>query len=187
MAADPNFGLSEKEFKRLQQGDTRLQLKIFDTNAASFVKIAKDKWGVSTEVAEEFVSTAFAKLFMHIQSERVQLLNLRGYVYGGLEFEWLDFFDKQKRTTHIFPNLTTKDTDNSLLERLNWAFIQLCEKCQKLLSDHYWEGKKYKEIGDELGITEEAARQRKKECIKKMQKTLGTTGKETKNYDFSSN
>jgi RNA polymerase sigma factor (sigma-70 family) len=192
MATDPNFGLSDKEFKRLQQGDEGLQLKILKKNSKDFLKTAKDTWKVSVEVAEEIVSGAFATLFMDIESGKCEKLNLRGYVYGGMRYAWQDLLDKQKRTiqitTNIFPNLAVAvEKDNPLMERLNWAFNKLCGKCQKLLGDHYWEGKTYGEIGEELGIKEDTARQRGHECIKKMRTTLGVTGKETKNYDFSSN
>jgi RNA polymerase sigma factor (sigma-70 family) len=177
MAENPNFGLSDNEFERLQRGDERLQAKIFDKNARYFVRFAKEKWQISTEDAEEFVSSAFSSLFIKIQAGSVQMTNLKGFVYGGIEFKWLEFLEKQKRViqpvTDVFPETVKKESENVKIDLLNAQFKQLCLNCQKILTDFYWEGKKFKEIALELSISEDAAKHRKMECLKKLRFLMG--------------
>ncbi len=176
MPEHPNFGLSEHEFERLQRGDERLQGKIFDRNARYFVRFAKEKWQISTEDAEEFVSSAFASLFLKIQARSVQMTNLKGFVYGGIEFKWLEFLDKQKRAIHavtdVLPEKPKKETENFRIDILNERFKLLCLNCQKILTDFYWEGKKFKEIALELSISEDAAKHRKMECLNKLRSSM---------------
>jgi RNA polymerase sigma factor (sigma-70 family) len=177
---EQNFYLSEQEFQRLQRGDERLQTKIFDKYALFFVRVAKERWQVPTEDAEEFVSSAFASLFSKIQIGSVKMTNLKGFVYGGMEFKWREFLEKQRRTiqpvTDVVPEIVPKETENFKLESLNRMFEQLCDKCRKVLTDVYWEGKKFREIALELNISEDAARQRKLECVNKLRALLGGKG-----------
>lgn len=176
MTHHPTFGLSNQECERLQQGDHRLQSKVFDKYALSFVRLAKDKWGVSVEDAEDIVSSAFAKLFCKMQSVDFQSDNLSGYLYKIIERQCWDCVEKQKRsivdTKDILPDVIEKETDNAFLEQLNKAFNQLGDKCQKLLAGFYWDDKDHKDIALALGISEEASRQRKRECMKKLREIV---------------
>ena len=172
MTQHPNFGLSHQECERLRNGDQRLQTKIFDKYAFSFVRLTKDKWGVSVEDAEDIVSSAFAKLFCKMQSIDFQAENLSGYVFKIIERQSWEYVEKQKKniieSKDILPDMIEKETDNGFLEQLNRAFNRLGDKCQKLLAGFYWDEKDHKDIALELGITEEASRQRKRECLKKL-------------------
>ena len=172
MTHHPNFGLSHQECERLRNGDQRLQTKIFDKYAFSFVRLTKDKWGVSVEDAEDIVSSAFAKLFCKMQSVDFQVENLSGYVFKIIERQSWEYVEKQKKniieSKDILPDMIEKETDNGFLEQLNRAFNRLGDKCQKLLAGFYWDEKDHKDIALELGITEEASRQRKRECMKKL-------------------
>jgi RNA polymerase sigma factor (sigma-70 family) len=176
MAENPNFGLSNQECERLQKGDHRLQSKVFDKHALSFVRMAKDKWGVSVEDAEDIVSSAFAKLFCKMQSVDFQSDNLSGYVYKIIERASWDCVEKQKRsiveTKEILPDIIEHETDNAFLEQLNKAFNRLGDKCQKLLSGFYWDDKDHSEMAEILGISEDASRQRKRECMKKLREIM---------------
>ena len=172
MTHHPNFCLSHQECERLRNGDQRLQTKIFDKYAFSFVRLTKDKWGVSVEDAEDIVSSAFAKLFCKMQSIDFQVENLSGYVFKIIERQSWEYVEKQKKniieSKDILPDMIEKETDNGFLEQLNRAFNRLGDKCQKLLAGFYWDEKDHKDIALELGITEEASRQRKRECMKKL-------------------
>ncbi len=176
MAQHPNFSLSHEDCQRLQKGDARLQSKVFDKHAFSFVRLAKDKWGVSVEDAEDIVCGAFAKLFSKMQSIDFQSDNLSGYVYKIIERASWECVEKQKRsivdTKETLPDIIETETDDAFLEQLNKAFNQLGDKCQKLLSGFYWDDKDHKEMALALGISEEASRQRKRECMKKLKEII---------------
>ena len=166
-----NFGLSENDINRLRQGDKRLQTKVFDKNAPTYLRIVRGNWRFSMEDAEDIVCSAFAKLFRRIQ-EGLSDLNLSGFVFTVVENECKEYAEKQKKNivkpTETLPEVVEKETENAFLDRLNWAFNQLGEKCKKLLNDFYWDDKDHKDIAEELGISEDSSRQRKRECMKKL-------------------
>ena len=176
MVETKNFGLSSNDIDRLRQGDKRLQTKVFDKNAPTYLRIVRNNWRFSLEDAEDIVCSAFAKLFRRIQ-EGLSDLNLSGFVFTVVENECKEYAEKQKKNIvkpmETLPEVVEKETENAFLDRLNWAFKQLGAKCQKLLNDFYWDDKDYKEIAEELDIKEDAARQRKRECMKKMRELMG--------------
>ena len=176
MSESQNFRLSDAEYHRLQQGDQRLQTKVFDKYAPPFVGLSVKKFGLPVEDAEEIVSSAFAKLFCKIAVGAVQPDNLEGYVYTIIRHKCFEKTEEKQRnileTTDFIPDIIEKDSDNEpdndLMQTLNTAFNRLGEKCQKLLGGFYWDDKDHKEIAVEFGITEEASRQRKRECMKRL-------------------
>jgi RNA polymerase sigma-70 factor (ECF subfamily) len=176
MLDNRNFGLSDEDFLRLTKGDARLQTRLFDKHALHFVTVAR-KFNVSLEDAEEIVSSAFAKLFCKILANAVEKQNLEGYVYTIIKNKCFEYTEAQKKnilkTTDIMPEVIDNETDTAFLPALNAAFNRLGEKCQKLLSRFYWEDKDHKDIAHEWGITEEASRQRKRECMKKLRLLMG--------------
>jgi RNA polymerase sigma factor (sigma-70 family) len=177
MLASQNFNLSEAEFQRLKQGDQRLQTKVFDRYAPTYVRIATGQYGIFLEDAEEIVSSAFAKLFYKILMDAVQKDNLQGYVFTIVKHKCLEKSEQYKKNIlenrAEVPDLAHDEPDNELLFTINAAFNRLGERCRKLLGGFYWENKDHKEISTELGITEEASRQRKRECMKKLRVLLG--------------
>jgi RNA polymerase sigma factor (sigma-70 family) len=171
-----NFGLSHEDYHRLQKGDARLQARLFDQHAGYFVGIAR-KFGVSLEDAEEIVSSAFAKLFCKILAGAIQRDNLEGYVYTIIKNKCFEKAEEKKKnimqTTDIMPEVIDNEPDTAFMHTLNMAFNKLGDKCQKLLGSFYWEDKDHKDIALEWGITEEASRQRKRECMKKLRLLMG--------------
>jgi RNA polymerase sigma factor (sigma-70 family) len=180
MTHHPNFGLSDSECGRLQKGDKLLQSKIFGKYMLSFVNLAKSKWGVSVEDAEDIVSGAFSKLFCKMQSGTYESDNMSGYVYRIIERESWKYVEKYKsdivETKETLPNVLAveeKVPDNPFLEKLDKAFNQLGTKCQQLLKDFYWEDLDHDDIALALGISNDASRQRKRECINKLRQIMG--------------
>ena len=77
------------------------------------------------------------------------------------------------QTTDTIPEVIDTEPDTDFMHTLNTAFNKLGDKCQKLLGSFYWEDKDHKDIALEWGITEEASRQRKRECMKKLRLLMG--------------
>jgi RNA polymerase sigma factor (sigma-70 family) len=187
MTETQNFSLSTEEYKRLRQGDQRLQTKLFDKYAPQYVAIARSKYSIGVEDAEEIVSSAFAKLFYKVLLGEVELDNLQGYVYTIVKHKCYERTEQLKKniveTREIVPemleNVSENEIDSDLMQSLNAAFMRLGERCQKLLSGFYWEEKDHKDIAAEWGISEEASRQRKRECMKKLRQLLGKDSSET--------
>lgn len=175
MTENKNFNLSEKDIDRLRQGGKRLQTKVFDKNAPTYLRIIKGNWRFSTEDAEDIVCSAFAKLFRRLQ-EGMPELNLSGFVFTTVTNECKEYAEKQKKniveTKDVLPEIVEKDNETPFLDRLNWAFNLLGAKCQKLLNDFYWEEKDHKDIAQDLGISEDSSRQRKRECMKKLREMM---------------
>ena len=173
-----NLNLTEDDFLRLQRGDHRLQTKVFDKYAPFFMKIISSKFSISVEAdAEDIVSEAFAKLFCKVLSGDVQRDNLNGYVYTIIKNKCYQYTEQKKKniveTKEFLPEMIEEETNSELLTLLNAAFTRLGEQCQKLLSGFYWEDKDHKEMANELGISEDASRQRKRECMKKLRGLFG--------------
>jgi RNA polymerase sigma factor (sigma-70 family) len=186
MTETQNFSLSTEDYKRLRQGDQRLQTKLFDRYAPQYVANARSKYSIGVEDAEEIVSSAFAKLFYKVLLGEVELDNLQGYVYTIVKHKCYERTEQLKRniveTREIVPetleNVSESEMDNELMHTLNTAFMRLGERCQKLLSGFYWEEKDHKDIAAEWGISEDASRQRKRECMKKLRQLLGKDSSE---------
>ncbi len=173
-----NLNLTEDDFLRLQRGDHRLQTKVFDKYAPYFMKIISSKFSILVEAdAEDIVSEAFAKLFCKVLSGDVQRDNLNGYVYTIIKNKCFQYTEQKKKniveTKEFLPEMIEEDTDSELLTLLNAAFTRLGEQCQKLLSGFYWEDKDHKEMAQTFGISEDASRQRKRECMKKLRGLFG--------------
>ena len=172
MSQNQNFGLSTPDCERLQRGDQRLQTRVFDKYAPSFVQLSRVKWGVSLEDAEDIVSSAFATMFCKILSHQVQCENLEGYIYTIVKHKCWECTEKKKKEilqmTEILPDSMEEEANDEWLSLLNTAFNLLGENCQKLLKAFYWDKKDHKDIALELAIAEDASRQRKRECMKKL-------------------
>lgn len=176
MDATQNFNLTEAEYSRLQQGEQRLQTRIFDKYAPAFTALARSRYAINVEDAEEIVSSAFAKLFYKVLMGDVQRDNLQGYVYTIVKHKCLEKAEQYKKNIlenrETIPEMTEEETENEWLPRLNLAFEKLGEKCQQLLSRFYFDEEDHSLIATSLGITEEASRQRKRECMKKLRKLV---------------
>ena len=178
MVEQQNFGLSASDCIRLQAGDARLQTKIFDRFAPNFVKIAVKKWGMSLEDAEDIVSSAFATLFSKLHSGQIAGEKLAGYVYTIVKHKCWEYAEKNKKniveSRETLPELKAENDDNNadLMALINTAFNNLGHKCQQLLTAFYWDKKDHKDLAIELNITEEASRQRKRECMKKLKEII---------------
>ena len=175
-----NFNITDDEYLRLQRGDQRLQTRVFDKYAGHFVSIAVRQFGLSTPDAEEIVSSAFAKLFCKILRGELAKENLAGYVFTIVKHKCFENTANKKKnileTTDLLPETIEKEADDDLMSTINVAFGRLGEKCQKLLSAIYWEEKDHKDMAIEYNITEEASRQRKRECMKKLRVLVMNNG-----------
>jgi RNA polymerase sigma factor (sigma-70 family) len=180
MIQQQNFGLSAQDCERLQRNDQRLQTKLFDKYAPNFVKISVHKWGVSVEDAEDIVSWAFAKLFSKIVANTVDYQQLEGYVYTIVKHKCWEYTERNKKnileTREIIPDIIEEELDNELMGLIDAAFKLLGDKCQHILQAFYWDKKDHKELALELDISEDASRQRKRECMKKLKEIIKEKG-----------
>ena len=98
--------------------------------------------------------------------------NLNGYVYTIVKNKCYQYTEQKKKNIveikEFLPEMIEEESNNDLLTMLNAAFNRLGEQCKKLLSGFYWEDKDHKEMAQEMGISEDASRQRKRECMKKL-------------------
>lgn len=178
MVEQQDFGLSASDCIRLQAGDARLQARVFDRFAPNFVKIAVKKWGMSVEDAEDIVSSAFATLFSKLYAGQITGEKLEGYVYTIVKHKCWAYAEKNKKniveSREILPESIIENEDNNddLMVLINTAFNDLGAKCQQLLTAFYWDKKDHKDLASELNITEEASRQRKRECMKKLKEII---------------
>lgn len=174
-----NLNLTEEDFQKLRKGDQRLQTAVFDRNAPFFMRLVRSRWGVSIEAdAEDIVSAGFAKFFCKVLEGTVERQNLNGYLYTIIQNKCYAYTQLKSKniieTKDILPEKIEEETSNDWLPLLNTAFNRLGEKCQKLLNYFYWEEKDHKDIAQEWGITEDASRQRKRECMKKLRELFKT-------------
>ena len=172
---DKYFELSKQELERLRTGDDRLQLKVFDKYADKFVHLTQTKWKISVEESEEIVSTAFMTFFCDIQKEGHKIINPSGYVYNSVKWQALKQIEKEKNNPIVLPGILPPAIamppviiGNYHLDLINIAFNRLKDTYKRILCMYYWKGMKHKEIGDVLGISEDASKSHLSESKKKL-------------------
>jgi RNA polymerase sigma factor (sigma-70 family) len=70
-------------------------------------------------------------------------------------------------------NLNETDFTEEQFQKMVHALQSLGEPCLSIISQYYLKGKKLKDVAKELGITEDAVKQRRKRCIEKLKIKFG--------------
>jgi RNA polymerase sigma-70 factor, ECF subfamily len=111
--------------------------------------------------AEEIVQNVFYKLWERKEKINIEQ-SLTAYLYRSVYYESLNFLKhakvkEQHRVTAIKENTGATEADNLILkelrEKIDSAVKQLPEQCRTIFQMSRFEGLKYKDIAERLGIS----------------------------------
>lgn len=152
------------------------KLNIYMTKIS--IKMLKDK-----NLAEDAISSTFMKIINNI--EKIKMLKPSEqvpYCITILKNECYNILRK-KNNNSILDNDLSYSYEEELINEIDNMKItvilnSLDEEDRKLILFRYYENLKWKEIGDKLKITEEAARKRNQRILKTLKRKLNETKNE---------
>lgn len=175
--------LTEPELlARIQQHDSQAFEQVFKTYYAELCGYAQ-KFLSDLDMAEEIVQ----ELFCHIWDKRENLViqeTLRAYFFKSVRNRCLNHFRHIKireahqqeviAQNHIADTITAHDTIKALeLDvKINAVIESLPAQCKQVFSMSRFEGKKYQEIADELGISKKAVEAHVSKALKVLREEL---------------
>ena len=131
------------------------------------------------EKAEECVQMSFERILA--QEAKLSVMNelqLRSYIYRIVKSATVDMYRKKTRDVLMEPSaldiLMNEKQANELLASAAWSddFVQVLDELDEIeteiLLQKYIDGKTYREIGEWLGISEEACKKRGQRLKKKV-------------------
>ena len=131
------------------------------------------------DIYQEAIVIAWRKLENKSFSENYENA-LPAYIYKIAKFKWLDEIRRKKiqrakiavfenEDTEI-ENLFEEDENDKLITVIVEKLKILDEKCRKLLTQFYYEGKKIKDLAEFYNWTEATAKNNKYRCLEKLRK-----------------
>lgn len=129
----------------------------------------------SKEEAEELVQASFVKIWEK-KDELENASGIKTYLYNSIKNSFLNQ-QRHMGVRHNFANnQTTEDhvnqSDFDLNDQINIALDTLPEKCRLIFEKSKFEGMKYKEIADELGISVKTVENQMGKALKLMRAYL---------------
>lgn len=167
---------------RIQQHDDKAFEQVFKTYYAELCGYAQ-KFLDDLDMAEEIVQ----ELFCHIWDKRNALAiqdTLRAYLFRSVRNRCLNYFRHIKiREAHqqeviaqnyITDNHTAHEAIKALEldEKINAVIDQLPPQCRQVFTMNRFEGKKYKQIADELQISQKAVEAHISKALKTLREEL---------------
>jgi RNA polymerase sigma-70 factor, ECF subfamily len=144
---------------------------------ASFaLKYVKD-----TEIAEEIVQELFSDMWIKTDLLKIKT-SVKSYLFGAVRNACLNYIKHQKveqkyadRTRYVAP--VGESTDflelEELKEKIAIAMDKIPEKCREIFELNRFEGKRYKEIADELNLSLKTVENQMGKALKIMREELG--------------
>lgn len=167
-------------FSVLNDEQRALVERIFNEHHIQFQRISF-KIVRSVETAEDVVSTAFVKIMDNIEKiSDLPRSQMTAFCVAIVKNASIDVLRQLQQNTHIdcWDNISDEDTDdvadecihNADVHRLTAAIDQLASDDRKFIYLRYTLEMGYKEIGELLNISEDAAKKRGQRLVKKLRK-----------------
>lgn len=128
--------------------------------------------------AEELVQEVFANVWSKSGNLKIQS-SPRAYLFTSTRNACLNFL-KHKRVEHTYLEQTTFHQEQGdpveyeeLVNRLERAMEKIPEKCREIFELNRFEGKRYKEIAEELGLSLKTVENQMGKALKILRKELG--------------
>ncbi len=128
---------------------------LFRTHYASLVVYAR-RFLNDTDAARDVVQSVFIRIWE--RRDETPILNIKGYLVQSVRNRCLSMLKERKRTGSIEEAGRIKDEepelpDEELFEKVQEVIAMLPPQCQKVFVMNRFDGMKYKEIADTLGIS----------------------------------
>ena len=138
------------------------------------------KYVGTSEDAEEIVQEVFFKVWENVESIAIKT-SLKSYLYGAVRNGCFNFIKHQKvklahaeHEKHVRQNYFQKDLleIDELREAILNAVDKLPERCREIFELSKYEGKKYKEIADQLNISIKTVENQMGKALKMLREDL---------------
>jgi len=150
--------LNQHIFKRLQNGDEKALNELFDLYYSALCLFA-NKYLQDMDLARSLVQQVFIDLWT--KRERITVsTSVKSYLYTTVKNRCIDVLRKTKATSEISESVENLNQtpfrdlveEAELNDRINASINQLPEKCREIFLLCRFEGMKYSEIAEKLGI-----------------------------------
>jgi RNA polymerase sigma-70 factor, ECF subfamily len=163
------YAENEKQFEML-----------FKSQYVGLVKFAQ-RYVDEVETAEELVQDVFVNIWSNLEDIHIQS-TIQSYLFGSVRNAALNYLKHQKVVSKYADNQRMY-VDNSehvdfleldeLKNRLAEAMNKIPEKCREIFELNRFEGKRYKEIAAELGISLKTVENQMGKALKILREELG--------------
>jgi len=138
--------------------------------------VKNDYWGLK-EDWDDIIQDVRMKLYINLKQKRFRSSSsLKTYVYRIAKYTCIDYLRKKYRTKEVSIDSVEvkeeKDAFATLIRKeqeqiVRQIFLELAERCRKILQMVFIEKLSYKEISSRLGVAEGTVKSRVSRCIEK--------------------
>jgi RNA polymerase sigma-70 factor (ECF subfamily) len=170
--------LNQHIFKRLQNGDEKAFSELFDKYYSALCMFA-NKYLQDMDLSRSLVQQVFIDLWMKRQKIAIST-SVKSYLYTTVKNRCIDVLRKSKATTEISESVENlRQTpfhdlieEAELNDRINASINQLPEKCSEVFLLCRFEGLKYSEIAEKLGVSVKTVEMQMGIALKKLRDSL---------------
>ena len=167
-------------FILMQRGDEKAFNAIYH-RYAPLLFLHANRMLKDSELTKDVVQDLFASLW-HKRNEIIVVSNLKSYLYTSVRNKVLDLFAKEKVRLHYQDSLLTQDHKSNVTEQaiqtkelteiIEMELKNLPEQMRKVFLLSRQEEKSYKEIADEMDITEGTVKKQIYLALKRLKKNI---------------
>lgn len=170
---------NNKLFERLRKRENRAYIELFEEYFTRLHSFAS-KMLFDYEVAYDIVQGAFIKLYEH-SARLAPNTNIGGWLFICVRNDSLKYLRDKKvedknRLLYIQATMESNALewidDTQLINKIHEAISQLPERCRQVAELRFLKSMKYKEIAQELSISEETAKVQAHRAITKIKEKL---------------
>lgn len=170
--------LNQHIFKRLQKGDEKVFSELFDQYYSALCLFANN-YLRDMDLSRSLVQQVFIDLWM--KREKISIsTSVKSYLYTTVKNRCIDVLRKEKATTEISESVENLNQtpfrdlveEAELNDRINTSINQLPKKCREIFLLCRFEGLKYSEIAEKLGISVKTVEMQMGIALKKLRDSL---------------
>jgi len=170
--------LNQHIFKRLQNGDEKAFSELFDQYYSALCLFA-NKYLQDMDLSRSLAQQVFIDLWM--KREKITIsTSVKSYLYAAVKNRCIDVLRKEKATTTISESVENLNQipfrdlieETELNDRINSSINQLPKKCREIFLLCRFEGLKYTEIAEKLGISVKTVEMQMGIALKKLRDSL---------------
>jgi RNA polymerase sigma-70 factor (ECF subfamily) len=172
------YNLNQHIFRRLQNGDEKAFSELFDEYYSALCLFA-NKYLHDMDLSRSLVQQVFIDLWTKRQKIAIST-SVKSYLYTTVKNRCIDVLRKEKSTTEISESVENlrqtpfRDLveEAELNDRINASINQLPDRCREIFLLCRFEGLKYSEIAEKLGISIKTVEMQMGIALKKLRDSL---------------
>ncbi len=178
----PRISVENELMQALRAGDPTAYRQVYRDCYPSVSQFIRLHQGTE-EDAQDIFQNALILLLEKIQDDTFQITcKLKTYLYSVCRYQWLNHLRKvasvnemavQDHEAFIQINAVEDDvTPPADIEEVIAHIKNLGKECEEILLSFYYQQLSYKEIGQNLGMSESVVKQRRYRCMDRLKKML---------------